>query len=198
LDHERPYHHGDLKRALIETAQGMLREGEGWQFTLREVARRAGVSHTAPYKHFPDKTALLAEIARQGYLQLHEALVVAIGRMEMSPKAEILAASKAYLSFGRSNASLYRLMFSADLDKAGQEGLSKASLATFEVLLDILTRGQKQGVFRAAPLQGQGAACWALVHGLTMLELDRQLVSEKVGENPSDAAFASLLDGLVV
>ena len=51
----RPYHHGDLKRVVIETAQDMLREDKGWQFTLREVARRAGVSHAAPYKHFPDK-----------------------------------------------------------------------------------------------------------------------------------------------
>ena len=64
---ERPYHHGDLKRVVIETAQAMLREDKGWQFTLREVARRAGVSHAAPYKHFPDKSALLAELAMLGF-----------------------------------------------------------------------------------------------------------------------------------
>ena len=198
LNHpERPYHHGDLKRALVETAQAMLREGEGWQFNLREVARRAGVSHTAPYKHFPDKSALLAEIARQGYLQLRDALTAAVGQNTPSARAELLAASEAYLAFGRANSSLYRLMFSADVDKVRYEGLIEASLATFDVLLDILTRGQKEGVFRAAPLEGQAAACWALVHGLTMLDLDGQLLAEKVGANPSEAAIESLLEGLL-
>src|SRR5215813_13027360 len=67
---ERPYHHGDLKRVVIETAQDMLRKEKGWQFTLREVARRAGVSHAAPYKHFPDKGALLTELVIQGFEQL--------------------------------------------------------------------------------------------------------------------------------
>ena len=71
-DPARPYHHGDLKRVVIETAQAMLREDKGWQFTLREVARRAGVSHAAPYKHFPDKSALLAELAALGFHQLGE------------------------------------------------------------------------------------------------------------------------------
>ena len=69
-DTARPYHHGDLKRVVIETAQAMLREDKGWQFTLREVARRAGVSHAAPYKHFPDKSALLAELATLGFNSL--------------------------------------------------------------------------------------------------------------------------------
>ena len=63
---ERPYHHGDLRRTVIETAMAMLNEEKDWQFTLREVARRAGVSHAAPYKHFPDKAALLAEMALLG------------------------------------------------------------------------------------------------------------------------------------
>ncbi len=72
---ERPYHHGDLKRVVIETAQDMLREDKGWQFTLREVARRAGVSHAAPYKHFPDKSALLAELAMLGFNELREAVL---------------------------------------------------------------------------------------------------------------------------
>ena len=71
----RPYHHGDLRRAIIETALDMLRTEKDWQFTLREVARRAGVSHAAPYKHFPDRTALLVELAMIGFDRLREALV---------------------------------------------------------------------------------------------------------------------------
>ncbi len=105
---ERPYHHGDLKRVLVETALGMLRDGEGWQFTLREVARRAGVSHAAPYRHFADKAALLAELAAQGFRQLREELVVALARKGKSARSEILAVAKAYVNFGLVNPSLYR------------------------------------------------------------------------------------------
>ncbi len=74
---DRPYHHGDLRRVVIETAGRMLREDRGWEFTLREVARRAGVSHAAPYKHFPDKRALLVELAIQGFEQLGRAMTAA-------------------------------------------------------------------------------------------------------------------------
>jgi AcrR family transcriptional regulator len=193
---ERSYHHGDLKRVLVETALGMLRNGEGWQFTLREVARRAGVSHAAPYKHFADKAALLAELAAQGYRQLREELVAAQGKKGKSARSEILAVAKAYVSFGVANPSLYRLMFSSEVDKNGHDELRGASFATFEVVLDILTRGQRAGALKAASPQGQAAACWALVHGLTILELDRQLLPEKVGPKPIDEALSTLMDGL--
>jgi AcrR family transcriptional regulator len=194
---ERPYHHGDLKRVLVETAEGMLREGENWHFTLREVARRAGVSHAAPYKHFSDKTALLAELAARGYLQLRDHLLAAVNGNEGSPVAQIRAVAEAYLHFGLSNPSLYRLMFSGEIDKAEYDGLSAASFSTFEVLMEILRRGQETGAFKQAPLEGQAAACWALVHGLTTLELARQLVPEKVGPKPAVGALTTLLDGLL-
>jgi AcrR family transcriptional regulator len=195
---QRPYHHGDLKRVLIETALGMLREGEGWQFTLREVARRAEVSHGAPYKHFSDKAALLAEMAVIGYMQLREALLVALRGQEKAPPSELVAVAGAYIRFGLSNAALYRLMFSLDIKKTENAGLTSASFATFEVLSEILIRGQREGAFKLRPIQAQAAACWALVHGLTTLELDRQLTAEKVGAKPVEAALASLLEGIVV
>lgn len=66
------YHHGDLRRALIDTALAMVTEEGAWNFTLREVARRAGVSHTAPYNHFEDKAALLAEVAALGFEALRQ------------------------------------------------------------------------------------------------------------------------------
>ena len=194
----RPYHHGDLKRALIETALGMLVEGEGWQFTLREVARRAGVSHGAPYKHFADKAALLAEMAIIGYMQLREALLVALRGEEKAPPSDLVAVAEAYIDFGLANGALYRLMFSLDIKKVENAGLSAASFATFEVLSEILIRGQRGGAFKLRPIEAQAAACWALVHGLTTLELDRQLTAEKVGPKPIEAALASLLEGIAV
>lgn len=192
----RPYHHGDLRRVVIETAQDMLREDKGWQFTLREVARRAGVSHAAPYKHFPDKCALLAELATLGFNELREQVRAAIARPFRSARAEFIAAAKAYIHFGTANPSLYRLMFSADADKTVFPKLNEAGASAFAELLGILERGQSSGAFKRQPVRGQAAASWALVHGFTMLAIDGQLLPEKVGAKPIEAVLASLLEGL--
>jgi len=193
---ERPYHHGDLRRVVIDTAQEMLREDKGWQFTLREVARRAGVSHAAPYKHFPDKGALLAELATLGFDELRDEIAAALRRPLRSARAEFLAAAKAYIHFGTANPSLYRLMFSADVDKTAFAKLDEAGAGAFAELIGILERGQSSGSFKTQPVRGQAAAAWALVHGVTLLAIDGQLKPEKVGARPIDAVLACLLEGL--
>jgi AcrR family transcriptional regulator len=193
---DRPYHHGDLKRTVIETARDMLREEKGWQFTLREVARRAGVSHAAPYKHFADKSALLAELAALGFDQLREEISGALERPARSARAELIAAAKAYIHFGTTNPSLYRLMFSADVDKNASAKLKAAGTSAFAKLSGILERGQSSGAFKKQPVRGQAAAAWALVHGFTMLAIEGHLVAELVGAKPIDAVLASLLEGL--
>jgi len=193
---ERPYHHGDLKRVIVDTALDMLREGRQWQFTLREVARRASVSHAAPYKHFPDKGALLAELAMLGFDELRNEIVGAIAKPLRSVRAEFMAAAKAYIHFGTANPSLYRLMFSADIDKTGYPMLEAASAKAFAELLGVLERGQSSGVFKKQPVRSQAAAAWALVHGVTLLAIDGQLLPEKVGAKPTDAALSCMLEGL--
>lgn len=192
----RTYHHGDLRRVVIETAQDMLREEKGWQFTLREVARRAGVSHAAPYKHFPDKSALLAVLAAIGFDQLRSEIARAIERPLRSARTEFIAAAKAYIHFGTTNPSLYRLMFSGDIDKTANAKLEEAGAGAFAELTGIIERGQSGGTFKKQPVRGQAAAAWALVHGFTMLAIDGQLLPEKVGAKALDAAVATMLDGL--
>lgn len=194
----RPYHHGDLKRVVIDMAKEMLREDKGWQFTLREVARRAGVSHTAPYKHFPDKSALLAELAMLGFNDLRTQLAAISERPLRSARAQFVAAAKAYIEFGTSNPSLYRLMFSADVDKTSFPHLKSAGADAFAVLVNILERGQSDGAFRKQPERNQATASWALVHGYTMLAIEGHLLAEQVGAKPLDGALACLLDGLEI
>ena len=193
---DRPYHHGDLRRALIETAMGMLHEDKGWQFTLREVARRAGVSHAAPYKHFPDKAALLAEMALLGFDRLRQATMTAKSRRPKSLRDEFFAIGRAYVQFGVSNPALYRLMFSADADEAADVHLNERALAAFGVLIELLKRGQTEGILRKRDVRGQAAACWAQLHGITMLTIDGLLLPEKVGPKPLDAALMTLFEGL--
>lgn len=191
----RPYHHGDLRKAVIETAMAMLAEG-GQQFTLREIARRAGVSHAAPYKHFPDKASLLGEVALVGFDHLREALVKAQAGADDDLTNAFRAASQAYIRFGRENPNLYRLMFGGELNTVTNVHLDSRALGAFEVVIDLLERGQEAGLIRKRPIRGQAAACWAQLHGITMLMLDDLLIPEKVGDDPIDAALQTLSEGL--
>ena len=193
---DRPYHHGNLRRAVIDTAMAMLHEGKNWQFTLREVARRAGVSHAAPYRHFPDKAALLSEMTLLGFDRLREALTAARPARPQSIRDEFLTVARAYVRFGTSNPALYRLMFGGDEGKAADVHLNERALAAFGVLLELLERGQAEGVLRKRDVRGQAAACWALMHGITMLTIDGLFRPEKVGPAPLEAALVTLLEGL--
>lgn len=193
---KRPYHHGDLRQAVIETAIAMLDEPDGWQFTLREVARRAGVSHAAPYKHFPDKGALLIEIALIGFDRLRDAL--AASTTSGNEAEAVRAGGRAYLDFGLGNPALYRMMFGAEIGSSPAVHLDRRAMGAFEIVVDLLARGQDAGLIRKCPVQGQAVSAWAHLHGLTMLTLDGLLLPEKVGADPIGAALASFYDGLFV
>lgn len=196
MNEKRPYHHGDLRRVVIETAEQMLEESHGWQFTLREVARRANVSHTAPYRHFPDKGSLLLELALRGFDQLTLDMSAAVSRGHASVRSEFLALAGAYISFGERNPSRYRLMFSSEAGELHMAHLSERAMAALTVLKDLLTRGTETREFRHQPLPEQVAACWAQVHGITMLSIEGLLLPEKVGSTPVTTALDTLLNGL--
>jgi AcrR family transcriptional regulator len=110
----RPYHHGNLGPALVEAALALLDETQDWDFSLREVARRAGVSHNAPYKHFPEKRDLLAAVAARGFEALAERTLSSLEALT-DARARLLACGRAFVACGVANPALYRLMFSAVL-----------------------------------------------------------------------------------
>lgn len=191
---DRPYHHGDLRRVIIDTAMDMLQEGGGWRFTLRELARRAGVSHAAPYKHFPDKAALLTELALIGFDRLRETLIARSN--PASVREQFVVAARAYVGFAIANPALYRLMFGTEAGKPADVHLNERALGAFGLLLEMLQDGQDAGALRKRPIQGQAAACWAQIHGIAMLTIDGLLLPEKVGPDALDMALATLLEGL--
>ncbi|MBE7729799.1 TetR/AcrR family transcriptional regulator [Komagataeibacter sp. FXV3] len=193
---DRPYHHGDLRRALINTALDILATDQNWAFTLREVARRTGVSHAAPYKHFRDREMLLRELARIGFVRLGESLTDAMSLDQPSTRAQFVAAAQACIGFACQNPGLYRLMFSSDADKTIDPPLHDAAMKTFGILLDLLERGQRNRSFRLVAVSALAAASWAQVHGLAMLAISNQLLEEKVGSAPVPAALDVLLDGM--
>jgi WHG domain-containing protein len=149
-----------------------------------------------PYHHGDLRRALLAEIATAGFQALEAAMRAAAERNSKSCEGMLQAIGRAVIDFGVSNAGLYRLMFSAEIDKQVYPALDQAALGTFGALLSVLEHGQRLGVLRAGPARGQAAACWALVHGLTTLRIDGQLTQDKVGSKPVAVALDCLLEGL--
>jgi AcrR family transcriptional regulator len=171
-----PYHHGDLHRALIEAGLALLEEQHGWDFSLRELARRAGVSHNAPYKHFVDKRALMLALAQDGFERLR-AVTEAAAVGATGSDAALVAIGVAYVRFGRSRPAHYRLMFGALLtDKAcvPPEEVSAVALAARGVLRRVILEGIEAGRWDVAAevLEQAVLAAWALVHGVTLLFLD--------------------------
>jgi AcrR family transcriptional regulator len=173
------YHHGDLRSALIESALALVTEEQDWTFSLREVTRRAGVSHNAPYNHFADKRDLLAAVAVVGFESLGQRFRAASGIGDA--RMALVRSAVAYVTFGVDNPAHYRLMFGAALVTA-QEGRPKAVVEagaeSRAIMAEIIRRGAAAGVFSAAlrrdeDLSVAALSAWSTVHGLTTLIIDR-------------------------
>jgi AcrR family transcriptional regulator len=151
------YHHGDLRRALLAAAVDILETEGAEALSLREAARRAGVSHNAPYRHFADRDALLAGVAADGYRLLGEALT---SRNERDM-------GEAYVGFALAHPQRFRLMFGGRIALDRHEALRQAADRAYGALLDAFRAGT--GVRDPAV---SAAAAWSLVHGLAHLLLD--------------------------
>jgi AcrR family transcriptional regulator len=176
----QPYHHGDLRRALIDTALELVTEEQDWTFSLREVARRAGVSHHAPYNHFPEKQDLLGAVAVVGFERLRDGMLRATAG-NAAPEALVETLGRTYVRLGLENPALYRLMFGPALAEAGPgDRPTSAKLAgrqAREVLDDVIARGARSGVFAVSPDDPKdhilaSHVFWSAVHGMTMLAID--------------------------
>lgn len=177
----QPYHHGDLRRALIDTALQLVTEEQDWTFSLREVARRAGVSHRAPYNHFTDRLDLLAAIAAVGFEKLREGLLRAMEGVE-GAEAILAAICRTYVCMGLENPALYRLMFGPALSNTGsadRPAIARAAGAKARAVLEeVIQAGARGGLFAVAPDDLRDVALaalsvWSATHGLTMLAIDR-------------------------
>jgi AcrR family transcriptional regulator len=168
------YHHGDLRQSLIDATIALLQEGELSQLSLREVARRVGVSHNAPYRHFQDKEALLSAVAEQGFQGLCQATQRALAGLPPNPVQQLSAIGTAYVKFAVQQPVYYRVMFSSTRnrqDKALETAIEQSSA----ILSDVIQAGQADGSFRADDLTLMVQVAWAFVHGIAMLAIEGQL-----------------------
>lgn len=143
-----------------------------------------------------DKAALLNELAFLGFDRLHDALSLAVSAGGGDFAAELDGMAQAYLEFGAENSALYHLMFGAEVAAAAELHKEPRALAPFDLLLEVLERGQLACEVDDRPVRGLAAACWAQLHGLTTLKLDGLLRPEKVGEDAVAQALDSLRAGL--
>src|SRR5215467_4295630 len=200
---ERPFHHGDLRRAIVSAALEILSETQSLEFSIRELARRAGVSHNAPYKHFADKRELLAAVSAAGF----EALTKRMKREVLGhshARAQLFAMLRAYIRHGIENPALYRLMFGGYLGGADNDrpAIERAAAENAKALLArVISEGALGRAIANTPrnegkIDGAILACWSLIHGLTLLLADGIVGPRKKSDELGESLVQGMLDGL--
>lgn len=170
------YHHGDLKNALIQAGTEILsNEGVG-ALSLRKVASRAGVSHSAPYAHFSDKQALIAAISTEGFRLLYDRLLAAVEANRQPPAQMLVEVAHAYLMFALESPASFKVMFSGILEKEKEyPDFVEMSKKNFQLLVDLVQQCQAAGLLQSGAPEVLAVCVWSLVHGFTALLLDRQI-----------------------
>ena len=200
---ERPYHHGDLQRAIVSAALEVLSETQSTEFSLRELARRAGVSHNAPYKHFADKRELLAAVSAVGFERLAKRMTDATERFS-NPRARLSAMARDYVRHGVDNPALYRLMFGGYLTGPdyGRPAIERAAAEKTKALLaDAIIKGGLGRAIANTPrnerkIAGALLIYWSLLHGLTLLLVDQLVGPKGKSDELSESVWQGMLDGL--
>jgi AcrR family transcriptional regulator len=173
-----PYHHGNLREALLEAGLALLREHGAESLGLRELARQAGVSRTAPYRHFESKEDLIAAIAEQGFLRLQAYQDEARRRHPDDVEAWFLEGARQYIRFAVHHPEHLKVMFGprVTFDSARQDHpLHAAGDATFGKLVELVVTAQKAGLVRAGDPVAVSVSVWSLLHGFAMLLVHNRL-----------------------
>jgi AcrR family transcriptional regulator len=182
----RPYHHGDLRRALLDQAERTVRERGVQELSLRELARDVGVSHGAPRRHFPDRQALLDALAANGFGRLGDELRVAHDDAGEDFETRLRATATAYVRFATRDAALLELMFAG---KHSEESgaLHEAAERAFAVMFELIEQGQAEGALEGGDPERVGLVLFATIQGIAALVTSGIVPSEQLGELVSDA-----------
>lgn len=174
---KKSYHHGDLRNALLTAGQEILGQEGVNALSLRKVARKAGVSPAAPYRHFADKDALIAGIGAEGARKLTERLAKAVTQFPDDPRAQIIEMGWLYVQFGLENPNQLRVMFGGFIAR----GKLQAQEA-FALLVNAIRQGQEAGAVVNDNPYHLAMAAWSMAHGLAMLMVENP-IPEKVWES---------------
>jgi AcrR family transcriptional regulator len=188
---EGRYHHGNLRRALLDAAL-MLVEREGPKgVSLRSVARLAGVSPAAPYRHFPGKEGLLASVAEEGFNSMNAAMEAAVEANKELPLASFRAVTFAYVKFAAVHPSHFRVMFGPEItDHTRYPGLKESAERSLDLLTEMIRGCQRPDLIGGVEPRELAIAAWSTLHGLATLLVDDQLGQPLA----SDAELRELTD----
>lgn len=170
----KPYHHGNLREALLEAAIRLIAEVGPTAFTLREVARRARVSHNAPYRHFRNRDDLMAAVAAQGFRELTEAMVQAAGSKTDAPE-RLKSAGLGYVTFALRRPEHFTVMFDAPISKHKHPDSAAAAEEAFATLLGFVKNCQDGGRLPSGDLRQMALLAWTMVHGIAKLAITGRL-----------------------
>ncbi len=191
----RRYHHGSLRAALIDAGVTLARAGGPTAVVLREASRRAGVSHTAAYRHFADHEALLEAVAGAAAAALARAMEDRVAGAS-SPPERLHAVGVAYIAFAVGEPGLFRTAFSVHLGDGWPEGTGRgrSGRSPYEILAGVLDELDGDGLLRPGARQGAEVVAWSAVHGFSSLVLDGPL--RALGDVERDAARDVVLRGI--
>jgi AcrR family transcriptional regulator len=164
----RPYHHGNLRETLLQGALRAIAEVGPAAFTLREVARRAGVSHNAPYRHFRDKDALLAAVAVQGFRELTRAMREP-DQSPLNALDKLKRSGLAYVAFAVRRPEHFTVMFDAPVSTSSDPEYTQASQEAFNTLVNYIRVCQEEGQLPTGNTMERALYAWSLVHGIAKL-----------------------------
>jgi AcrR family transcriptional regulator len=191
---ENSYHHGNLKEALTSAGVEILCEHGIEGLSLRNVAKRVGVSHTAPYNHFADKQGLLSAISTAGHEQLHQILLDTFTHCKKTSTEIVVEIAWAYFQFAMDNPDQFKLMFSGVLEEERNHPdyieISQKTIALFE---EIIAFCQAKGQLPASPVDGIAVKLWSSVHGFSTLMLENQFPPEYLQEKNIKELLKSVL-----
>lgn len=186
------YHHGDLRRSLLDAALTLVASNGVQGFTLREAARAANVSHNAPYRHFQSRTDLLIELAIEGQELLLNALQSAVARVA-DHRERIMRIGIAYMEFAIANTAHFRVMFSSDVARERTEELRAAQDATFNFFERELQASERAGLIRKGAVPHHALVGWSALHGAAVLTVDGVLDDTDVGARRKPREIARLV-----
>jgi AcrR family transcriptional regulator len=173
---KKTYHHGDLKNALIQAGVEILAKDGVSGLSLRKVALKAGVSHSAPYAHFADKQALIAAISTEGFRQLYERVSRVTEKYKSQPAKQLIEVAWTYVQFAMDDPDRFKVMFSAVLEKEKEYPEFVAeSQRNFQLVKMIVEANQASGQLRGGPSEMVALSAWGIVHGFVMLLLEGQI-----------------------
>ncbi len=174
MTRSEPYHHANLRQTLLDAAVALIGEVGPRAFTLREVARRAGVSHNAPYRHFASKDELLAEVAAEGFDRLTASMQKSMARAT-SPRERLQECGCGYVAFALRWPQHFLVMFDLPQAPHGQEKHHAAGQNAFAVLEECIAAAQQSGDLPAGDPLPLAWTAWSLVHGIAKLAISGNL-----------------------